>query len=97
MASSSVDFDGLLTFSSTRSLPMVLPTTLSWDELLDDLLVGFGVSPSGIPKVWTKLPKEVLQTSRADVDSSKVVHASAVRSILDLYKGSYIQAQDLES
>ena len=60
--------------------------TLSWDAMLNELLLGFGVSNEVIPRLWEKLPKEVLAKGRDDIDPSKVPHISAIHSTLDLYK-----------
>ena len=59
--------------------------TLSWDALLDDLLIGFGVSKSSIVLLWQQLPVEVLAASRQSTHD-KTPHLSSVHSMLDLYK-----------
>ncbi|KAL9078769.1 MAG: hypothetical protein Q9157_002321 [Trypethelium eluteriae] len=60
--------------------------TLSWDAMLNELFVGFGVRPSVIHKIWEKLPVDVLQKGRPELDPAKVQHLSSAHSTLDLYK-----------
>ena len=60
--------------------------TLSWDAMLNDLLIGFGVRAYVIPRLWRKLPIDILQKARADITPGKVPHISAIHSTLDLYK-----------
>ena len=60
--------------------------TLSWDAMLNDLLIGFGVRAHVIQRLWEKLPIDILQKARADIKPGKVPHISVVHSTLDLYK-----------
>lgn len=57
--------------------------TLSWDTMLDELLVGFGVRPSAIPKLWQK-PSGDPGIDKTSEDGKKGL--SIVHYILDLYK-----------
>ena len=58
-------------------------TTLSWDTMLNELLVGFGVNAPVIPKLWRKpSPDSCLDNSTKDGRKG----LSIVHYILDLYK-----------
>ncbi|KAL9002021.1 MAG: hypothetical protein Q9188_005028 [Gyalolechia gomerana] len=57
--------------------------TLSWDAMLDELLVGFGVRPSATPKLWQK-PSGDPGIDKASKDGKKGL--SIIHSILDLCK-----------
>ena len=60
--------------------------TLSWDAMLNDLLIGFGVRSKVIPQLWTKLPIEVTQKSRGEMINLTTSSLSIIHSTLDLYK-----------
>ena len=58
-------------------------TTLSWDAMLNELLVGFGINASVIPKLWRKPSADTCLRNTAE-DGKKGL--SIVHTTLDLYK-----------
>lgn len=66
-------------------------TTLSWDAMLNDLLVVFGVNRSVVPKLWQK---PFIAERRSQIPSSGL---SPVHSTLDLYKRQLLPGERLES
>lgn len=65
--------------------------------MLTDLLVGFGVHPKVIPKLWAKLPIEVTQKSRDNATNSTTNSLSAAHSTLDLYKRQLLPGLKFET
>ena len=71
--------------------------TLSWDAMLNDLLIGFGVRASVIPQLWAKLPIEVTQKTRDGMSNPNPNQISAVHSTLDLYKRQLLPGSKFEA
>ncbi|KAF4626588.1 hypothetical protein G7Y89_g11570 [Cudoniella acicularis] len=58
----------------------------SWDAMLNELLVGFGVKSSVIHKLWEPMPGETIRKGRPELPASKIPNYSLIHSTLDLYK-----------
>ncbi|KAI9701109.1 MAG: hypothetical protein M1836_001778 [Candelina mexicana] len=69
-------------------------TTLSWDAMLDDLLVAFGVKPSVITTLWEKRHPSAAGDNRLELDSRTL---SLVHSTLHLYKRQLLPGENLNS
>lgn len=71
-------------------------TTLSWDKMLNDLLVAFGVRNSVIPKLWQKM-----FTAKRDEHGNNIRGTaptiSPIHSTLDLYKRQLLPGDNLEA
>ena len=68
-------------------------TTLSWDAMLDDLLVAFGVSATTIPKLWQKLQPDSMDENGTDRVPQGL---SLIHSTLDLYKRQLLPGRRLD-
>lgn len=68
-------------------------TTLSWDAMLDELLVTFGVNATVIPKMWAK--PDTLQESLRHPDLAPGL--SAIHSTLELYKKQLLPGPKLDA
>ena len=65
-------------------------TTLSWDAMLNDLLVAFGVNAKAIPRLWQKPDWDPTSPDQKHSGSS-VIH-----STLDLYKRQLLPGKNLD-
>ena len=60
-------------------------TTLSWDAMLDELLVAFGIKAEHIPKVWAK-PEDLVDKAVLQKNPDLAPGQSACHFTLHLYK-----------
>lgn len=68
-------------------------TTLSWDAMLDELLVAFGVSATVIPKMWAK-PENSNESLR---NPDRAPGLSAIHSTLEMYKKQLLPGPRLDT
>ncbi|KAL8725328.1 MAG: hypothetical protein Q9166_007434 [cf. Caloplaca sp. 2 TL-2023] len=68
-------------------------TTLSWDAMLDELLVAFGVNAMVIPRMWAK-PEESRESLR---NPNLPPGLSAIHSTLELYKKQLLPGPKLDT
>lgn len=68
-------------------------TTLSWDAMLDELLIAFGINAKAIPKVWAKPEKSRGRLRNPDLAPG----LSAIHSTLELYKKQLLPGPRLET
>ena len=71
-------------------------TTVSWDVMLNELLVAFGVRASVIPKLWLKPAVGAIRKERGDVPHEKISGSSVIHSTLDLYKRQLLPGEKLD-
>lgn len=70
-------------------------TSLSWDAMLNDLLIGFGIQAAIIPRLW--LPIETTNPGKSADNAAKVTpRLSVLHSTLDLYKRQLLPGANFE-
>lgn len=71
-------------------------STLSWDAMLNDLLVSFGIDPSLIPRLWQ--PITTTAPSEEVYGTAKIKpRLSIIHSTLDLYKKQLLPGPKLDT
>ncbi|KAL8769674.1 MAG: hypothetical protein Q9209_004471 [Squamulea sp. 1 TL-2023] len=68
-------------------------TTLSWDAMLDELLIAFGVNAAVIPNMWAR-PEESRESLR---NPDLTPGLSAIHSTLELYKKQLLPGPKLDT